>query len=185
MLHSLVLAGFGGQGVLLAGQLIAYGGMMEGKHVAWIPSYGPEMRGGTANCGVSVSDRPISSPLVEEPGALLAFNLPSLDKFEARVTSGGLVIYNASLIPRSLNRKDVSAYPLYANDMAAAVGNSRAVNMVMLGAYLRLTGAVSLGSVKRAMEKVFAEKGAEVIESNAKALTEGWNSVKGIISKGA
>ncbi len=185
MLHSVILAGFGGQGVLLAGQLIAYAGMIEGKHVAWIPSYGPEMRGGTAHCGVSVSDDPIGSPVVEEPGALLAFNLPSLEKFEGKVTQGGLVIYNASLIKRGVYRKDVVGYPLLANELAVDAGNPRGTNMVMLGAYLMLSGATGIGSIRQALEKIFASKGPEVVEINMKALLMGWRAVQGVVQKGA
>ena len=134
MFEGVLIAGFGGQGVLSTGQLLAYAGMVEGKHVAWIPSYGPEMRGGTANCGVSVSTTPISSPVVSEPTVLIAMNRPSLEKFEPWVVPGGLIMVNSSLIKIKVKRTDVRIIYVPANDLAEELGNSKVANNIILGA---------------------------------------------------
>ncbi|NLW17622.1 MAG: 2-oxoacid:ferredoxin oxidoreductase subunit gamma [Firmicutes bacterium] len=136
MTHEIILAGFGGQGVMLMGQMLAYAGMTEGKNVSWLPSYGPEMRGGTANCTVVVSDKPVGSPLITRPGILVAMNLPSLDKFEDNVKPGGLLVYNSSLISRPPKRDDIEVLAVPANEIANELGNDRIANMVVLGALL-------------------------------------------------
>ena len=136
MQQEVIIAGFGGQGVLFAGLLLAYAAMDEGKDVTWIPSYGPEMRGGTANCTVVVSDEEIGSPFVKNPSAVLAMNLPSLDKYEKLVKPGGVLVVNASMVNREVERKDINVVSLPANEIADEAGSKRAVNMVMLGALL-------------------------------------------------
>ena len=139
MQTEVVIAGFGGQGVLFAGQLLAYAGMDAGLEVTWIPSYGPEMRGGTANCTVVISDRPVGSPVIQTPRALLAMNLPSLDKFEPHVRPGGAIVVNTSLINRPVRRDDVLAVGIPANELALELGNPRCANIIALGAFVGAT----------------------------------------------
>jgi len=178
MERSVVISGFGGQGVILAGKILAQAGMDEGLEVTWLPSYGPEMRGGTANCTVVMSDEPVGSPIVDEPTALIALNLPSLDKFEPVVAKGGAIVVNESLIERKVERDDVAASYVLINDIARESGNARSLNMVALGAYVKATGAVRLEAVKDAMARSMEASGkAKFIESNAAALEEGYNAV--------
>jgi 2-oxoglutarate ferredoxin oxidoreductase subunit gamma len=158
MTYEIVMAGFGGQGVMLMGQLITYAGMLENKHVSWIPSYGPEMRGGTANCSVIISDEPIGAPIVSEPATVVAMNLPSLEKFEPTLQAGGTLIINSSLIERNANRSDVKVYYVPSNDIAGELGNTKVANMVVLGAVIAITGAVTCESVLKAFAKMFAKK---------------------------
>jgi 2-oxoglutarate ferredoxin oxidoreductase subunit gamma len=178
MERSVVIAGFGGQGVILAGKILAQAGMNHGLEVTWLPSYGPEMRGGTANCTVILSDKPIGSPIVDEPSAVIALNLPSLDKFEPVVAVKGVLVVNQSLISRKVKRADVSSHAVPINDIAAKVGNPRTVNMVALGAYVKATGAVPLDAVKKAMADAMREGGKEkLVEINEKALDAGFAAV--------
>jgi len=172
MTHEIIMAGFGGQGVMLMGQLITYAGMLENKYVSWIPSYGPEMRGGTANCSVIVSEEPIGAPIVNEPTAVVAMNLPSLDKFEPLITPGGILIINSSLIERGPKRTDIKAYQLPSNDIASELGNMKVANMVVLGAVIAATGAVSHESVMKAFAKMFAKKPG-LLAINEKAIQRG------------
>ena len=139
MEKSFIFAGFGGQGVILAGKILAQAAADSGLQVTWLPSYGPEMRGGTANCTVVFSDEPIGSPVVDNPTALVAMNLPSLDRFERTVAEGGTILVNSSLIARPTERNDVRALSVRANDIAASLGNSKAANMVALGAVIKAT----------------------------------------------
>ncbi|MGE0100861.1 MAG: 2-oxoacid:acceptor oxidoreductase family protein [Blastocatellales bacterium] len=148
------IAGFGGQGLLFLGKLLAEAGMRHGYHVSWIPSYGPEMRGGTANCHVNISSSPIGSPLVSRPSVLIALNRPSLDKFESEVVSGGLIIYDSSLIDRAPERKDVEVIALPATRLADEAGDPRAANMVALGAYLDRTNLLDRAGVLKVLEKM-------------------------------
>ncbi len=167
-------AGFGGQGVMSLGQLLAYAGMLEGKEVSWMPSYGPEMRGGTAYCSVVIADEPVGSPIVTTNATCaIVMNQPSLEKFERSVVSGGLLLINSSLAGRGARRRDLRAYAIPANELAAACGNPRAANMVMLGAYLALTGAVTTAAVVEAFSKVFGEKAARLLDLNIRALEQG------------
>ena len=161
MQEEVVFAGFGGQGVLLIGQLVAYAGMVEGANVSWMPSYGPEMRGGTANCAVVVSSKEVSSPLVVEPTSLIALNKPSLDKFTPMVKPGGLIIYNSSLIESPPQRTDVRVLAVPANEVANELGDIRIANMVALGAYLATTRVVGCNTVLDAMKRDYL-KGATV-----------------------
>lgn len=169
--HKLVIAGFGGQGVMLIGQMIAYAGMLEGKEVTWMPSYGPEMRGGTANCSVIVSDKRISSPIVTEATAVVAMNLPSLMKFESMIKPGGQLFVNTSLIKEQPSRNDVEIYNIDANEIAVRLRNDKVSNMVILGAIVKKTGMVKLESVEKVMEKLFTGKKAKLLPLNKEALT--------------
>lgn len=168
-----VIAGFGGQGVLFAGQVLAYAGMDAGKGVTWMPSYGPEMRGGTANCTVMVADEEIGSPLVLHPKAVIVMNLPSLDKYESRVIAGGVLIVNASLVNRSPERTDVQSLMIPANEIAETIGNRRLTNMVMLGALLQMLPFLSIENIKQALEKHLPERHRHLLPSNYEALRAG------------
>ena len=172
MQNDVIMAGFGGQGILLIGKMLAYAGMHEGKEVSWLPSYGPEMRGGTANCTVVISDRPVGSPVIRSPRAVVAMNLPSLDKFEADVRPGGLLLVNSSLINRSTTRNDLTVIEVPANEIANELGNRRGANMVALGAYLGATNAVSLDGIIDVIRETFAAKPG-IIDVNIKALNRG------------
>jgi len=172
MQNDVIMAGFGGQGILLIGKMLAYAGMHEGKEVSWLPSYGPEMRGGTANCTVVISDRPVGSPVIRSPRAVVAMNLPSLDKFEPDVRPGGLLLINSSLINRKSTRDDVTVIEIPANEIANELGNRRGANMVALGAYLGATDAVSLDGVIEVVRETFAAKPG-VIDVNITAMRRG------------
>ncbi len=173
MQRDVIMAGFGGQGILLIGKMLAYAGMHEGKEVSWLPSYGPEMRGGTCNCTVVVSDKPVGSPVIRSPRAVVAMNLPSLEKFEPDIRSGGLLLINSSLIDRGTERDDLTVIEVPANEMATELGNPRGANMVALGAYLGATDAVSLEEIENVIRETFAAKPA-VIEVNIEALHKGY-----------
>jgi 2-oxoglutarate ferredoxin oxidoreductase subunit gamma len=172
-MHSeIILAGFGGQGVLLIGKLLAYAGMRDGKEVSWLPSYGPEMRGGTCNCTVVIADKPVGSPVVQHPRAALVLNLPSLEKFEPMVKPGGFLLVNSSLIHRDPGRNDLKVVKVPANEIANELENPRGANMVALGAYLGATGAVSLPVVEEIVRETFAGK-EKVVHANIEALRRG------------
>ena len=179
MLDEIIIAGFGGQGILLMGRLIAYAGMLEGKHVAWMPSYGPEMRGGTANCTVIVSSEEVASPVVPNPITLIAMNQPSLDKFEPMVEKGGIIIVNQSLISRNINRDDVQVVKVPANDIANELGNLRVANMVALGSYVAKSKSVKMETVFKSLEKTLGKKSEKIIELNKTALQSGEKIVTG------
>ncbi len=169
----MILAGFGGQGVMSMGQLIAYSGMLEGKEVSWMPSYGPEMRGGTANCTVVVSEEVIGSPVVVEPQVVVAMNLPSLDKFESMVKPGGVLIINTSLINRTCQREDITVIEVPANEIANELGNSRVANMVVLGTLIAQTKVVTKDSIIESLKKVLPEHRHNLIPMNESALDKG------------
>ncbi|MBC7188006.1 MAG: 2-oxoacid:acceptor oxidoreductase family protein [Calditrichaeota bacterium] len=168
----LKVAGFGGQGILLLGLVLAEAGMRAGYNVSWIPSYGPEMRGGTANCHVNLSTARIGSPVVSVPTVLIAMNLPSLDRFEPEVQAGGLVIYDSSLIDRTVQRSDVEVLPLPATKMADDLGNTRVANMVALGAYVGFTGILSKEQVLSTLPEAIKRK--ELLAINEKAVAAGF-----------
>lgn len=168
-----MFAGFGGQGVMAIGQLVTYAGMVEEKNVSWLPSYGPEMRGGTANCAVIVSDEPVGSPVVFEPSSAVVMNQPSLDKFEKDIEKGGRLFINSSLIDQKSKRDDIDVYYIPANDIANELGDNRMANMVILGAYIEATKAVKLESILDGFTKVFGEKRAHLLPANKKALEKG------------
>jgi 2-oxoisovalerate ferredoxin oxidoreductase beta subunit len=167
----LKIAGFGGQGLLFLGRLLAEAGMRQGLHVSWLPSYGPEMRGGTANCHVNISTTPIGSPLVSAPSVLIAMNKPSLEKFESEVMTGGLIIYDSSLIDRAPERGDVDVIALPATEIADKLGNAKSANMVALGALLGKTNLLDKDAVIEAMSAM--TKKAEQLEVNVRAIDAG------------
>jgi 2-oxoglutarate ferredoxin oxidoreductase subunit gamma len=173
MLEEIIIAGFGGQGVMSMGQLLAYAGMLEGKHVSWLPSYGPEQRGGTANCAIVVSDEPVGSPVVSRPSAAIILNNPSFDKFEPHIRPGGLLILNSSLVSRKTARKDVKVIEVKATHLANELGNSQVANMILLGTYLANTPFISLHSVVYSLNKVLSPEKSHLIELNMKALEKG------------
>ncbi|MDR0879084.1 MAG: 2-oxoacid:acceptor oxidoreductase family protein [Clostridioides sp.] len=174
-----ICAGFGGQGVMSMGQLLTYAGMLEDKEVSWLPSYGPEMRGGTAMCAVTVSDEPVGSPLiVDDASAAIVMNAPSFDKYVKDVAPGGKVLVNSSLIDAKVERTDVEAYYIPANEIAIELGNAKAANMVMLGAYLAVEPTVDIESVLKAFLKVFGERKEKFIPMNREALQKGGLATK-------
>ncbi len=179
MLDEIIIAGFGGQGVLLMGRLIAYAGMLEGKHVAWMPSYGPEMRGGTANCTVIISTEEVASPVVPNPKTLIAMNQPSLEKFETSVEKGGIIVLNESLISREVKRNDIRVIKVPANDIANQLGNLRVANMVALGSYVALSKSIKMVTVFKALEKSLGKKTDNIVTLNKKALERGEKIVTG------
>lgn len=168
-LRTLFCAGFGGQGVMVLGQLVAYGGIKEGRYVSWLPSYGPEMRGGTANCGVTVSDAEISSPFVSASDVVVALNQPSLDKYELAVKPGGILIYNDDIATYKPTRNDIKVVPIHATQIAETVENSRAVNVVMLGALIAVSEYISDDTAKITITEKLGARKPQFLESNLKA----------------
>ncbi|HHY46673.1 MAG TPA: 2-oxoacid:ferredoxin oxidoreductase subunit gamma [Firmicutes bacterium] len=173
MHEELIVAGFGGQGVLVTGQLLAYAGMLEGKKVSWIPSYGPEMRGGTANCSVVISSGEIASPLVNEPTSIIIMNKPSLRRFEPLLVPGGLLVYDCSIIDVTPERNDIETVAVEANRIADGLGELKVANMVLLGAYLARTGVVSPEAVIESLSKVLPPRRHHLIPLNKSALEAG------------
>ncbi len=169
----IIISGFGGQGSLFAGQLLAYAALDAGKHVTWIPSYGPEMRGGTAHCTVVISDEPIGSPLVRQPGAAVALNLPSFRKYEEILKPGGVLVYNCSLIETEETRSDVVYCGVPANAVAESLSNVRQANVVLLGALLQITDVLPLAAVERALDAHLPARQRQYLESNKEALRQG------------
>ncbi len=173
MTYEIVLAGFGGQGILFLGKMIALAGMLDGKEVSWIPSYGPEMRGGTANCSVVVSDRRIGTPVVAHPNVLVAMNRPSLEKFEAKMQPGGHLFINKTLIEIPHTRQDINVTYLEMTGLAGELGNPRLANIVALGGLVGRIGLVSRDAVIKALQKELSGKKAALLEANLKALDLG------------
>ncbi len=173
MTNQILIAGFGGQGVLFAGKLLAYGGLMADQQVSWLPSYGPEMRGGTANCSVILSDDPIGSPIVSTPDVLMVMNLPSLDKYEDTVAKGGKIFVDSTLIEREVERKDVSAFYIPATRMAQEAGYPTLANMILLGKMMRETG-MDLSVVDAALSKVVSAKRQDLLEVNKRVIRMGY-----------
>ncbi|OAA31881.1 2-oxoacid:ferredoxin oxidoreductase subunit gamma [Kosmotoga arenicorallina S304] len=169
----LIAAGFGGQGIMLLGQILATAAMYDNKHSTWLPSYGPEMRGGTANCTVVINDEPIGSPVTDTPGELIIMNIPSLLKFEPSLKENGLLILNTSVVDREPKRQDIDLVKIDANKVAEEIGSTKISNMVMLGAYIEKTGAVTVESVEKALRKKLTGKKAALIELNLKAIESG------------
>lgn len=172
MLKEFIFAGFGGQGVLLIGQLISYAGMMDGKHVTWMPSYGPEMRGGTANCSVVISDHEVGCPIVGEPDAVLVMNNPSLEKFESMLKPGGVLIINSSLVSVKPTRSDIRIIEVPATDLEEELGILKAMNIIMLGAFAKATGCATEATMFKVFEKKFAAR-PHTIEPNKIAFKKG------------
>ena len=177
MTAKVIMAGFGGQGVVLMGTLLSYSAMIQGKHTTFFPSYGAEMRGGTANCSVIVSDDEIPSPVVTEPDCVVAMNIASLDKFESRVKPGGMIFVNSSLIKKELDRDDVEEIRIPANEVAEDLGSAKAANMVMLGGVIKRTGAVDLESAIKSLGSVLSERAMALLDVNKKALRKGFDAV--------
>jgi 2-oxoglutarate ferredoxin oxidoreductase subunit gamma len=173
MVHELLIAGFGGQGVLSMGMTLAYAGMIEGREISWMPSYGPEMRGGTANCIVIVSDSTISSPIVTTFDSVAALNQPSLDKFQHAVNPGGLILYESTNIINPPTRSDIQAVPIAASDEAARLKNKKTMNMIVLGAFLERTRLVETESVMKALRNVLPERYHHLLPLNEQALRLG------------
>lgn len=174
--HSMILAGFGGQGILFAGKVIAYAGLTDGYEVSWLPSYGPEMRGGTANCSVSISDEPIGSPLIINPNVLIAMNLPSYEKFIDQVVPGGMVFIDSYLINAKVQRSDVKAFYLPATKVADEQGLSKLANMIIVGKVLKETKFATYDSVVAGLKKSVPPRKAELIDSNIRAIEIGMNA---------
>lgn len=177
MHEELIIAGFGGQGVMLIGQMLAYAGLQENKNVLWLPAYGPETRGGFANCTVMLSDNEIYSPITSTPSSLIVMNLPSLNKFEQTLKEGGLLVVNKSLINREVHRGDIETLIIPATEIAAELGNVRAANIVILGAYIEKKKLVNFDTLVSLLPKVFKGK-EKLIPLNEKALLKGAEFVR-------
>ncbi|MDH7515408.1 MAG: 2-oxoacid:acceptor oxidoreductase family protein [Bacteroidota bacterium] len=173
MTEEVIFAGFGGQGVLSMGQVLTYAGMIEGKEVCWMPSYGPEMRGGTANCIVQVSDSPISSPIIGRFDTVVALNQPSLEKFEKAVKPGGTLIYDSTNIIDPPKRTDIEIVPIPASEEAVKMKNTKIMNMIVLGAFLAKRQTVCFDSVLDALRKVLPERHHHLLPLNESALKRG------------
>ena len=176
MTTEIIIAGFGGQGILFSGKILAYCGLMAGKELSWLPSYGPEMRGGTANCSVWISDDPIGSPLVTTPDFLIAMNGPSNNKFIDAVKPGGLVLVDNSVVDEVCKRDDVTFVAMPATDIASDSGMNGSANMILMGRMLAETGLFDMDTVQKAMEKCIPPKRANLIEVNMKAVSMGADS---------
>lgn len=168
-----LFSGFGGQGILFAGKFLAYKGLIDGKQVSWLPSYGPEMRGGTASCSVIVSDEPVGSPIVSHPDVLVAMNLPSLDRYEGAVVPGGIIFYDSTLITRPVARTDVTAIPLPATALAGENGFPTLANMILIGKILATLEDFDRASIDAALAKVISAKHADMLEVNRRAIALG------------
>lgn len=175
MTHQILLAGFGGQGILFSGKFLAYDGLIEDRQVSWLPSYGPEMRGGTCNCSVILSDTQIGSPIVSNPDILIAMNLPSLDKFENECVAGAKIFVDSSLVDRKVMREDVEAYYIPATKLASDEGLTGLANMIMIGYMIKKAGVMPYENVEKVMAKVVPAKKQTMLALNIKAVELGYN----------
>lgn len=175
MTYETIFAGFGGQGILFAGKAIAYAGMIENKNVSHLPSYGPEMRGGTCNCHVIVSDEPVASPIIVEPTALIAMNAPSFDKFEDQLVPGAKAILDSTLISRDAKRDDIDVYKVPATKMANEMGLPKLANMILVGKLVKETGMFTLEELEGAIKKLVPAGKPELLENNIKTVEAGYN----------
>ena len=173
MQTEVIMSGFGGQGLMMIGKLLAYAALDEGKAVTWLPSYGPEMRGGTANCTVVIAEGPIGSPLISSPKAAIVMNQPSLEKFAPMVRKNGILVIDSTMIPVNSDRADVRSFRIRADDIAAELGSRRSANLVMLGAFIGLEEIVSHKTLVKAIERTFAAK-KQFIEVNRKTFLRGY-----------
>ena len=173
MTHDILLAGFGGQGILFAGKILAYSGLMDNKEVSWLPSYGPEMRGGTCNCSVCISDEEVASPLVNEPEILIAMNTPSLEKFVNSVKAGGTIVVDSTMVDVTVERTDVNTFYVPATQLATDNDLPGGANIILLGKVFKETGIVSTETFKKAIEKVVPAKKAALAANNLKAVQIG------------
>jgi 2-oxoglutarate ferredoxin oxidoreductase subunit gamma len=171
------MSGFGGQGLMMIGKLLALAGLEEGKAVTWLPSYGPEMRGGTANCTVVIADHPVGSPLITTPKAAIVMNQPSLEKFAPMLRKGGILVINSTMVPVDSDRTDVTSFRIRADDIATKLGSRRSANLVMLGAFLGLEEVVSHKTLVEAIKKTFASK-RQLVEMNCGAFLRGYELAK-------
>ena len=170
----ILIAGFGGQGVLFAGKFLATKGLIEGKNVSWLPSYGPEMRGGTANCSVIISDDPVGSPIVNEPNCLIAMNLPSLRRYENSVVPGGMILVDSTLIEEKVERSDVSVFYVPVTKMAKDEGFSTLANMILCGKLIKESADLKFENTDEALKKVIPPRKANLLDINLKALKVGY-----------
>ena len=175
MTTNIIITGFGGQGVLFAGKILAYTALMTGKQLSWLPSYGPEMRGGAANCHVIVSDEPVGSPIITAPDVLISMNRPSLDKFEDTVKAGGTILYDKSLIDRDVKRDDVKIAGVDATAIATADGKATMANMIMLGALVKATGIFTLEEIRAGVEKTVPPSKQHLVDVNMAMIEKGYN----------
>ena len=175
MTHEILLAGFGGQGILFSGKFLAYDGLLEDREVSWLPSYGPEMRGGTCNCSIILSDTKIGSPIVSNPNVLVAMNLPSLDKFESAAVPGAKIFVDSSLVERKVERDDVEVYYIPATKLASDENLPGLANMIMIGHVIAKAGVMPYGNVESTMKKLVPAKKQNLIELNIKAVELGYN----------
>ena len=175
MTKNMLIAGFGGQGILFSGKFLAYEGLLEDKSVSWLPSYGPEMRGGTANCSVIISDIPVGSPIVSNPDILMVMNMPSLDKYEDATVAGGQIFVDSALIDRKVNRTDVEAYYIPATKLANDEGLTGLANMIMIGFVIKKSGIIPFENIDRALQKVVPASKQHLFDANKKALEIGYN----------
>jgi len=172
---NILLAGFGGQGILFAGKFLAYSGLYENRQLSWLPSYGPEMRGGTCNCSVILSDDPVGSPIVSTPNVLMVMNLPSLDKYEATAAPGAKLFIDSTLVERKVNRTDVEVFYVPATQMAADMGIPTLANMILIGKIIKETGVVSFDNMDAVLAKVISAKRQDMLGVNKQALDAGYN----------
>ena len=177
MTFETIMAGFGGQGLLFSGKVLAHAALIEGKELSWLPSYGPEMRGGTCNCSVIVSDDPVGSPIIAHPNILMVMNEPSLDKFEPTVAQGGTVFVDSSLIGRKVARSDVEAVYIPATQMARDMEAASLANMVILGAIVAKTGCVKRETVAEALRETISARKANLLDLNLKAVEAGFSFI--------
>ena len=182
MQKEIIIAGFGGQGVLFAGQIIAYSAMDAGKEVTWIPSYGPEMRGGTANCTVVIADEEIGSPLVKNPPLAVALNLPSFDKCEETLAVGGTLIVNQSMVDRGPKRDDINVIVVPCNEIAEEIGNKKLMNMVAVGALLTVLSEITLQDVEKALEGHLPTRHKHLLPMNYDALRRGFEAASKVLA---
>ena len=180
--NRVIVSGFGGQGVMGIGQLLTYAGMFDDKHVSWLPSYGPAMRGGAANCSVIISDEPIGAPNISTADAAIVMNEPSLDKFESYVKPEGHIFINSSLVNKDTSRKDITSHFLPVNELTAEFGNPRVLNMIMIGAFNEVLNMVSQEALEKSVDKLYGKKGEKITAMNLEALQFGENKMKEIIN---
>ena len=176
MTTQILIAGFGGQGILFAGKFLANKGLLEGRQLSWLPSYGPEMRGGTANCSVVLSDEPVGSPIVTNPDVLIVMNLPSLDKYEDAVVPGGAIFVDSTLIGRKVRRSDVRTFYLPATQLAQQNGIPTLANMILLGKVLKECDFTGIDNLEDAVRTVVSAKHADLFDANLKAIKLGYES---------
>ena len=175
MNKQILIAGFGGQGILFSGKFLAYEGLIDGKEVSWLPSYGPEMRGGTANCSIIISDDKIGSPIVDRPDILIAMNAPSVDKYENAVAAGGEIYIDSSLVSKKVERADADVYYVPATRLASENNLTGLANMIIIGSVIRHSGIIPYENTEKAMKKVVSAKKQELFDLNMKAVEIGYN----------